>query len=124
MTREDIVFKVDGVTIPVPTTYEWSQEDLSSEETGRTLDGMMHKDVVAYKDVYRCTWSRLTWQETAVLLGAIKGKSKVLLQYADPLVPGAMNTGYFYVGKRQTAALDLSDPGRAWKDIAFAFTEV
>ena len=120
----NIVFKVDGVTIPTPTTYEWSQEDLSSEETGRTLDGIMHKDVIDYKDAYKCTWKKLSWADTATLLGAIRGKTKVVLQYADPIIPNQMNTGEFYVGKRSTAAMDLSDPGRAWKDIGFTFTEI
>ena len=124
MNKEDIIFKVDGVVIPTPTTYEWSQEDLSSEETGRTLDGYMHKDVIDYKDVYACTWKKLSWAETAVLLKAIRGKSKVRLQYADPTNPNTMSVGDFYVGKRSTAAMNLSDPDRTWKDIGFSFTEI
>ena len=36
-------FKIDGVAIPTPMEYAYDCEDLSSEETGRTLDGKMHK---------------------------------------------------------------------------------
>ena len=118
-------FKVDGVAIPTPTTYKWNEEDLSSEETGReTLDGTMHKDIIAVKDYYECTWKKLSWAAAAQLLNAISGKAKVSFTHLDPKMPNEWVTGDYYVGKRNSVALDLSDSPRAWKDIAFTFTEV
>ena len=80
-------FKIDGVSIPTPSSYKFNVEDLSSEATGRTLDGIMHKDVVAVKDYYECSWKKLSWTEAATLLNAIDGKQQVQFTHADPRVP-------------------------------------
>lgn len=117
-------FKIDGVAIPTPSTYEAGIEDLSSEQTGRTLDGVMHKDVVAVKDYYSCTWKILSWEEIATLLNAIDGKPSFQLTYADPRVPNQFITNTFYVGERTTPALNLNDPNKTWKDLSLKFIRI
>lgn len=120
-------FKVDGVSIPTPTTYKPGLEDLSSDATGRSLDGVMHKDVIATKIYFQCSWSRLSWNDAATLINAISGKTQVQFTYADPRYPNAYRTGAFYVGKIDLGALDLSDPKtsrRNWQDISCQFTEI
>ena len=117
-------FKIDGVAIPTPSTYEAGIEDLSSEQTGRTLDGVMHKDVVAVKDYYSCTWKTLSWEEIATLLNAIDGKPSFQLTYADPRVPNKFITNTFYVGERTTPALNLNDPKKTWKDLSLKFIRI
>ena len=117
-------FKIDGVSIPTPTSYVFDVEDLSSEETGRTMDGIMHKDVVAVKDTYECTWRKLSWEDAATLMNALDGKRDFAFTHADPRVPGQWITNRFYVGKRGGAALNLKDPKRSWSDITMTFIRV
>lgn len=117
-------FKINGVAIPTPSSYKFGIEDLSSEETGRTLDGVMHKDVVAVKDYYDCTWARLSWEDAATLLNAIDNKPKINFTYADPRKPNQWLTNEFYVGERSGGALDLTDPNRTWTEIAFRFIRI
>lgn len=117
-------FKVDGRAIPTPTSYGFSVEDLSSKNSGRTLDGVMHKDVIAVKDTYECTWHGLSWADTADLLNALDGKTTFSFTHADPRVPGKFITGTFYVGKRNTVALNLNDPNYNWGDIKMSFIRV
>jgi len=117
-------FKINGVAIPTPSTYEYSIEDLSSEETGRTLDGVMHKDVVATKDTYTCSWKRLSWADTATLMNAIDGKTKVTFTHADPRVSNSFVTGDFYIGQRGGAALNLNDAKKTWEKITFTFIRI
>lgn len=117
-------FKINGVAIPTPSTYEFNVEDLSSEATGRTLDGKMHKDVVAVKDTYSCTWKKLSWQDAATLLNAINAKSEFSLTYVDPRQPNRWLTNKFYVGARTGAALNIDDPERTWSNISFKFIRV
>ena len=124
MPRTDRPFQINGVSIPTPDKYKFGVEDLSSQATGRTLDGTMHKDVVAVKDYYECTWSRLSWEDCATILNAIDGKSSVQFTHADPRVPGTWITGTYYVGQRGGNALDLSDLPRAWAEISFTFTKI
>lgn len=110
--------------IPTPDKYDFGIEDLSSDETGRTLDGVMHKDVVDVKDYYQCTWNRLPWDITAYLLNAVDAKTSVELQYIDPRVPYEWSTGNFYVGNRSGGAMDLSDLDNAFAKITFQFTRI
>lgn len=117
-------FKIDGVEIPTPSTYKAGIEDLSSEETGRTLDGVMHKDVVAVKDYYECTWAKLSWADAATLLNAIDNKEKFNFTHADPRKPNQWVTNEFYVGERSAVALDLTDAQRAWKSLTLKFIRI
>lgn len=120
----DNPFKINGTTIPVPTEYGFDIEDLSSDNTGRTLDGVMHKDVVAVKDYYTCTWSGLSWTETAALLNLVNGKRKITLTYVDPRYPNTTKTNDFYVGKRSGKANNLNQESNTWKDITFQFIRI
>lgn len=118
------VFSVDGVILPTPDEYKPSVEDLSSEETGRTLDGVMHKDVVAIKDYYEFTWNYLSWTDCAKVFNAVDGKTQVTLTYFDPRVPDRLLSNVFYVGRRSCSANNINDPVRTWKDISLQFTRV
>lgn len=115
-------FKIDGVAIPTPSSYVFNEEDLSSEQTGRTLDGTMHKDVVAVKPYYDCKWVSLSWEDASTLLSAVRGKTQVTLTYADPITVGSFITGTFYIGKRSATAIDLTE-GK-WGDISFQFIKI
>ena len=117
-------FAIDGVEIPAPSSYKFGAEDLSSKKSGRTLDGVMHKDVVATKDYYDCTWNCLSWEDAAILLNAVDGKTRVQFTYADPRVPNRMLQNDFYIGKRATGALNLNDPKFTWEGITMQFTRI
>lgn len=117
-------FKIDGTTIPTPSEYGFDIEDLSSEKSGRTLDGVMHKDVVSVKDYYTCTWKKLSWSDTADLLALVNGKTKVKLTYVDPRHPDQTLQNYFYIGKRSGKANNLLNPKNTWKDITFQFIRI
>lgn len=117
-------FKINGVTIPMPSEYGFSIEDLSSDKSGRTLDGVMHKDVVAVKDYYNVTWKRLSWQEAADLLRLVDGKTQITLQYVDPRYPDQILVNQFYVGKRSGKANNLNDPRNTWKEVSLQFTRI
>ena len=116
--------KVDGTVLPIPSDYKFEIEDLSSEATGRTLDGIMHKDVVSTKAYIECTWKKASWEDASTLLNAIDGKTQVRLTYVDPRVPNQILQGNFYVGKRGGTALNLNDQDRTWEDISFTFIQI
>lgn len=117
-------FKVDGVVLPTPDEYKPGIEDLSSEATGRTLDGIMHKDVVSTKDYYEFVWKVVSWADAAKIFNAVDGKTQVTLTYADPRTPNRFLTNTFYIGKRSCSALNLNDPVRTWKDVTLTFTRI
>lgn len=105
---------IDGVVVATPSTYSYDIEDLSSEETGRTLDGVMHKDVVAVKDYYTCEWKHLSWEQAAAILNLVDGKESVTAMLIDPRRPGQFISGQFYVGKRSGVLNNLKHRTNMW----------
>lgn len=92
--------KVSGSWVDIPTPSEWtcSYQDLSTEGTaGRTLDGTMHKDLVAVKRKNALVW----WgkDDTAVktITDAAKSAVFVDMKYTDPF-DGASKTITVYTG--------------------------
>ena len=43
------VFQVNGVDCPTPSAFGWSLQDISAADSGRTEDGLMHKNRIAQK---------------------------------------------------------------------------
>lgn len=117
-------FQIDGTTVPIPTSYDFDIEDLSSEATGRTLDGVMHKDVVAIKDYYTCKWSKVSWSDAALILNLVDGKRQVTVSYVDPRVPDTVLSNTFYVGKRSGKVNNLNNPGNTWSEITLQFIRI
>lgn len=106
--------QIDGVVVATPTSYSYDIEDLSSEETGRTLDGIMHKDVVAVKDYYTCEWKHLSWEQASTILKLVDGKKQVVATLIDPRNPRQYISGQFYIGKRNGTLNNLKHGTNMW----------
>lgn len=118
------VFKIEGVTLPMPDEYSQSVEDLSSEDTGRTLDGKFHKDVIAVKSTVPFSWSRLEWSVAAALAKAIDGKSSLNVSYIDVRRPYENISKEIYVGKRDFKPVQFDDDGKVYWSVAFSEIEI
>lgn len=117
-------FAIDGVEIAAPSEFTVSVEDISSEETGRLLDGVMYKDIVLVVETMQCSWKLLSWEDTAKILNLVRGKAYVDFTYPDPHVPNASTTKKCYVGSRKAPAYILVEGRERWKGLAFNFIEV
>lgn len=123
MTFTESPFSVDGVKLPVPSRYEWAEEDISSSATGRTLDAVMHKDVVAVKRYYTLTWDALSWEDAAIITNAVSGKTKATFTFLDPRRPNQISSGMFYIGKRDGAGVNFAS-ATPWTETKMQFTEI
>ena len=90
-----------GVELPLPDSYSQTIADLSSTQTGRTLDGRAHKDVIAVKDTIPLKWSRLEWEKAAEIANAVDGIEYAVMQYMDVRNPYEMTKTEVYVGDRK-----------------------
>ena len=50
-------FKVNNVDCPTPSEFGWSLQDVSSADSGRTQDGLMHKNMVTRKEKIQLSWN-------------------------------------------------------------------
>lgn len=62
---------------------KWQRSDLDSEEAGRTLDGVMHRDRVASKRRLDVTLRPVTTSEASTILSAI-APEWVSVTFTDP----------------------------------------
>jgi len=117
--------RIDGVLVPTPSTYNFDIEDLSTEGvTGRTLDGIMHKDVVDVKDYYTVTWKHLSWEQMSLILTLVNGKEQMEVTIIDPMRPNTYVTKSFYVGKRSGKLQNLNNPVSMWADLSLQFIRI
>ena len=88
----------DGVPVKAPQSATWGLQDISSEDSGRTNDGMMHNNVVAQKRKLTAKWGPCTWAEAHIITAKCKTKGhQIALTYPDNEA-GGMMTKQFYTG--------------------------
>lgn len=94
----EIFWKVDGVAMPCPTTWNFGIMDVSLGESGRTDDALMHKNRVAQKRKIQVGYSARTPDVMTTVLQAINPEY-INVYYYDLLL-GRYETRTFYVGDR------------------------
>lgn len=115
-------FKIDGQVAPYPVQgMKYSLEDISDEDTGRTLDGTMDKNIVAQKVNLACEWKCMNDTMSSKLLKLAKANTFVELTYPDP-VQGKDTTKTFYTGTPSVTFLFCQNNVCFW-DISFNFIE-
>ena len=93
---------VDGVEVPCPSKYEWSVNDVSDADAGRTEDGKMHKMRIARKRKLELEWKNVTGTVAKAVLTAF-APEYVTVKCLDPLA-GGWATKKFYSGDQKASA--------------------
>lgn len=117
-------FEVAGISVPIPDNYSQTITDLSSEETGRTLDGRMHKDVVATKVSVPLEWSKMEWSTASALAKAVDGKPSFTCKFMDVRNPYRMSTATIYAGDRTFEPTEFDTDGKVFWRVSFSEIEV
>ena len=91
-------WRIDGVAMPCPSSFEWGLQDVSLGESGRTDDALMHKNRVAQKRKIGITYNGVTTDVCATVLNAINPEY-IQVYYWD-LMDNQFETREFYVGDR------------------------
>ena len=117
-------FTVNGVSLLnylAEDGIKWTRFDVEAPDTGRTLDGVMHRGRVATKVRLDVTCRPLTSAEAAVVLRAILPEY-VTVRYIDPQDGSVTRT--MYSNNIPTICATVNPDGTAlWKDLAFPLIE-
>lgn len=113
------MIKIDGVTIPNPSTYQIGIMDLSKAE--RVASGDIVIERIATKRKIELTWRYLENQKLSTLL---KRVSPVFfdVEYLDP-ESNEIKKGTFYCGDRGAQSIDYRNGKMRYKDIKFNLIE-
>lgn len=113
------MIKINGTTIPTPSDYKPSIQDISKAE--RNANGDMIIERIATKRKLELSWVHLSQEELQQLLQLV-APIFFTVSYPDPQ-DGSTRTGTFYCGDRSTGALDYRNGRVRWKDIKFNLVE-
>lgn len=120
-----MVLKIDGVDILPYVAHQgvkWQRNDLDSAESGRTMDGVMHRGRVASKIRLDVTCRPLRSEEARILLNAIFPEY-LLVEYTDPML--GLVIKQMYSNNNPATHMLLQDDGTEWwHDISFPLVEV
>ena len=117
-------FTVNGVSLLnylAEDGIKWTRFDVEAPDTGRTLDGVMHRGRVATKVRLDVTCRPLTSAEASVVLRAILPEY-VTVRYIDPQDGSVTRT--MYSNNIPTICATVNPDGTAlWKDLSFPLIE-
>lgn len=106
---------VDNNTIPCPSSYKWSEEDLSESDAGRTEDGVMSKQRIGQVVKIELKWQAVSIADASTILKAFDPEY-ITVKYLDAK-QGKFVTSDFYVGNRSTPLYNTTLG--LWSNISF-----
>lgn len=118
------MLKIDGVDF---TSYielggfKWQLNDLDSSDTGRTLDGTMHRGRITSKVRLDITCMPLSSAKLKKLLNAIYPEF-VEVQYLDPMLGEVTKTMYSN-NRPATCIIEYEEGEALWNSISFPLIE-
>ena len=113
---------INGTTL-YPSGVTWGLQDVSAPDAGRTLDAVMHKQMIAQKVKLSLSWQNVKGTVASQVLTAFNTEY-FDVTYLDPLT-NSMQTKHFYAGDRSAAVYTWADGyGNIYSNISFDIIEV
>lgn len=113
------ITSVDGVAIACPSTYEYTLNDISENDAGRTEDTVMDKQRIGQCVKLKLAWKYLTTAELSAILQAFQPEY-IKVTYLDGL-HGEYLTSEFYVGDRTSPMYNSTTD--VWEKLSFDIIE-
>ena len=120
-----MTFTVNGVNmLPyiAKAGVKWQRSDLDAPDSGRTLDGLMHRGRVATKIRLDVTCTPLRSSDAAIVLNAILPEF-VTVTYTDPMYGNVTKTMYSNNNPASFLMIDEDDV-EWWEGITFPLIEM
>ena len=90
-----------------PASCTFEIETLDTENSGRSLDGLMHRDVICTKISLQLEWNSISVEEMSSLLTTLSS-TFFEVRYFNP-IQGAWTTDTFYCGNRTVPVYSCID---------------
>lgn len=100
----------------------WTKNDLNSNNSGRTLDGIYHRGKIADKVELKVDIRPLTTQDANIVLNAINDET-IVVKYTDPREGLVVKN--MFCESLPASYMQLDENGvEWWNGISFTLTEV
>lgn len=104
-----------------PSAFQWDLQDISAPQSGRTQDGLMHKNRVTQKRKLELEFAAMSPSSMSALLNAIQ-QEYFYVTYPDAL-SGNIETRLFYVGDRKAKVYTWQDNNKLYSSTSFNVIE-
>jgi len=109
MTGPDIL-KVNNTLLPPPMAYSVEYNDLDSNDTGRSENGMLHRVRVRSGIAkIKVGWEQLTTDQVNTILTAVEPASLTVIYYF-----GSAKTATMYAGDKSLQLLRVNNNKAKW----------
>lgn len=125
MSTASNLLMIDGQQMPTPSKFNITLNDLDSEETGRSIDGNLHRDVIGTNfRTIELEWRTMTRADLKKLLNAVS-KTNFEVIYYDPIQDARIKKT-MYAGNRKVDMYNyIIDNGKPlWVDISVTLIQV
>ena len=119
----EAVFQIDGVDFThsiIEGGIKWSRNDLDSEQSGRTLDGVMHRSRTAVKRKLSVSCMPMDTEQMIRLNDALYPEF-IQVTYLDPI--DGITTRTFYGSTVDSTTQITMDGVTRWEDTSFNLIE-
>lgn len=119
-------YRIDNVNI-LPFIAEeglgWEENDIDSDDSGRTLDGNMDRALIARKEKHTITFKPLTLAESQTVLNAFRAVFVTVTTNIHPRLGGTASFS-MYNSSRKAAVWTVDEDGNSvWKLDPFSLIE-
>ena len=122
--------EVGGVTVKTPSALSVSEYDISSPDSGRTLDGLMYANKlrdssgnIVSKTTLALEWAMITPADAQAILSAFKADEYFYVKYYDPSDGTTQVTKTFYLGDREAQVKMWTLGNKRYASLAFTIIE-
>ena len=116
---------IDDVVMPTPSSFLINISDLDTSESGRSIDGNLHRDVIGtnFRKI-DLTWKTMTREDLKKFLNAVS-KTNFMVTYYDP-IQDAMVKKTMYASDRKVDMYNfIIDNGKPlWVNITVSLIQV
>ena len=114
---------VEGVAVKTPSSFTPKIQDISNPDSGRTLDGKMHKNMLTSKITIDLEWTMISPADAAAILNAFESKEYFNVTYWDPRNANSQVTRNFYLGDREIPVQQWVVGNERYESLAFTIIE-
>ena len=115
--------KFNNVVIKTPVEFSPEFETTFSEDSTRSMAGVLYKKPLFTTEAYKMAWKHLSLTEISTILQIVDHGANFSVYYPSAH-HGAWRTGTFYVGKGSMAVGSIEENGEYYSELSFNIVSV
>lgn len=121
-----VYFKIDGTDIApyiADGGLSWENNDIDSDDSGRTMDSKMYRTALADKDKYTITCRPLKKAESMLIINLLKGHTFVTVSTNLTPSNASISKEMYNSARKNTLRTVYNQTDDLWEGLSFSLIE-